>query len=329
MRSRRVGYGGDIELTYGATKTNKRQTAGRRKLKAVGLPRVFLSSTASAKTAPASLRGTCRERHRAPRASCSSPRGPITSCLMTVAAAPAALFASVPAQPTAEESAAAAWLGRSVHGYCAETSDQGDCRTGLKGTWSLTPHEVRHGWLGAAVACLARCRRCQRCHTVSLAVRFTDCSWFAADAGCHTSELEQKPSGFRSAPLSAATPSRNSSTPASFRGVGQRSAELRSDEFDVLDRLQYGATGDGLGAREGRSRRLALALMPTLIRCETPVCADAHAAAPAATSDRAAVVAGSDESRRRPPAAAAVHVGWRALAGSARALRARPGQPGA
>ena len=69
---------------------------------------------------------------------------------MTFAAASAALFASVPAQPTAEESAAAAWLGRSVHGYCAETSNQGDCRTGLKGTWSLTPHEVRHGWLGAA-----------------------------------------------------------------------------------------------------------------------------------------------------------------------------------
>ena len=194
------------------------------------------------------------ERHRAPGASCSSPRGlaTITSCLMTFAAAPAVnMFASVLAQPTAEESAAAAWLGRSVHGYCAETSDQGDCKTGLKGTWSLTPHEVRHGWLGAAVACLARCRRCQRCHTVSLAVRFTDCSWFAADTGCNTSELQQKPSGFRSAPLSAATPSRNSSTPASFRDVGQRSAELRSDEFDVLDRLQYGPAGEGLGPREG------------------------------------------------------------------------------
>ena len=265
-----------------------------------------------------------------PEAPCTSPRRRITSCLMTFAAASAALFASVPAQPTAEESAAAAWLGRSVHGYCAETSDQGDCRTGLKGTWSLTPHEVRHGWLGAAVACLARCRRCQRCHTVSLAVRFTDCSWFAADAGCNSSELQQKPSGFRSAPLSAATPSRNSSLPASFRGVGQRSAELRSDEFDVLDRLQYGATGDGLGAREGRSRRLApYSPDANPIRCETPVRDDAHAAAPAATSDQAAVVAGSDESRRRPPAAAAVHVGWRALAGSARALRARPGQPGA
>ena len=138
------------------------------------------------------------------------------------------------------ETAAAAWLGRSVHGYCAETSNQGDCSMGSKGTWSLTPHEVRYGWLGAAVACLARCKRCQRCSAVSLSVRFSDCSWFA---GCNTSQLHQKPSGFRSALISAATASQNTSTPASFRGVGQRSAELRSDEFDVLDRLQFGPTG--------------------------------------------------------------------------------------
>ena len=162
---------------------------------------------------------------------------------LTTVAAPAAMLASVPAQPTAEETAAAAWLGRSVHGYCDETSNQGDCSRGSKGTWPLTPHEVRHGWLGAAVACLARCRRCQRCSSVSLSVRFSDCSWFAADAGCNTSQLQQKPSGFRSAPLSAATASLNTSTPASFRGVGQRSAELRSDEYDVLDRLQFGPTG--------------------------------------------------------------------------------------
>jgi hypothetical protein len=164
---------------------------------------------------------------------------------LTSVAAPAAMLASVPAQPTAEEAAAAAWLGRSVHGYCAETSNQGDCSTGSKGTWTLTRHEVRHGWLGAAVACLARCRRCQRCTTVSLSVRFTDCSWFAADTGCNTSQLHQKPSGFRSALISAATASQDTSTPATFRGVGQRSAELRSDEFDVLDRLQFGPTGKG------------------------------------------------------------------------------------
>ena len=165
--------------------------------------------------------------------------------LTTVAAPTTAMLASVPAQPTAEEAAAAAWLGRSVHGYCDETSNQGDCSRGSKGTWPLTPHEVRHGWLGAAVACLARCKRCQRCSAVSLSVRFSDCSWFAADAECNTSQLHQKPSGFRSAPISAATASQNTSTPASFRGVGQRSAELRSDEFDVLDRLQFGPTGTG------------------------------------------------------------------------------------
>ena len=174
---------------------------------------------------------------------------------LTTVAAPAAMLASVPAQPTAEETAAAAWLGRSVHGYCHETSNQGDCSRGSKGTWPLTPHEVRHGWLGAAVACLARCRRCQRCSSVSLSVRFSDCSWFAADAGCNTSQLQQKPSGFRSAPLSAATASLNTSTPASFRGVGQRSAELRSDEFDVLDRLQFGPTGTGEPITLPRSRK--------------------------------------------------------------------------
>ena len=96
---------------------------------------------------------------------------------------------------------ATAWLSRSAEGYCAVTTGPGDCSHDVKGSWTLHPHEVGDGWLGAVRACLKRCAGCERCNSVSLSVRYADCSWFHSE--CSASNLHVEPSSFRSAPARA------------------------------------------------------------------------------------------------------------------------------
>lgn len=87
------------------------------------------------------------------------------------------------------------WLAAAKHGYCAATSDAGDCERGHKGSWPLHGGDART-WEDAAATCLRQCADCKRCRYVSVSLWSMDCSWFAA---CDERQLESAVAGFRTA----------------------------------------------------------------------------------------------------------------------------------
>ena len=80
-------------------------------------------------------------------------------------------------------------VGRAAMGYCAATTDEGDCSRGSKGSWNST----RYGITDLA-GCAARCATsCERCKYVSFSRAHEDCSWFAE---CDLHELRMRWAGF-------------------------------------------------------------------------------------------------------------------------------------
>ena len=80
-------------------------------------------------------------------------------------------------------------VGRAAVGYCAATTDEGDCTRGSKGSWNST----RYG-IADLAGCAARCAaRCQRCKYVSFSRAHEDCSWFAE---CDLRRLRMRWAGF-------------------------------------------------------------------------------------------------------------------------------------
>ena len=68
-------------------------------------------------------------------------------------------------------------------GYCAATTQGGNCKVDDSGAWSLPPRLAFNGWDAAAKWCLRRCRRCDRCTTVSISLSALDCSWLGLGSG--------------------------------------------------------------------------------------------------------------------------------------------------
>ena len=90
------------------------------------------------------------------------------------------------------------WLSRSHDGVCAVTKPESGCggqakRAG-KGSWLLSEEEAL-SWPRAVQTCLRLCASCAPCQHISVAVRFRDCSWYAA---CKVKTLDTSIDGFRS-----------------------------------------------------------------------------------------------------------------------------------
>ena len=95
-------------------------------------------------------------------------------------------------------SASRDWLLRSHDGVCAATERGSGCsgqaRREGKGSWRLSEKETS-SWPRAVQACLRLCANCAPCQHISVAVRFQDCSWYAA---CKVKTLDTSTDGFRS-----------------------------------------------------------------------------------------------------------------------------------
>ena len=90
--------------------------------------------------------------------------------------------------------AARTWMETAASGHCGATreGDEGDCSSGLVGSWALDTSITT--WPAAVQQCLARCDACGRCRFVSLSLHLRDCSWYHS---CRLNQVQPGPRGHR------------------------------------------------------------------------------------------------------------------------------------